>query len=99
MYDFLNGMSVEKLQAVAKAATDLARDLKQRQPTYALALAAGIHDNSYTTVRYGHVPSYSGQAEIVLSDGSRWLAIGHGPAGDAHTVSRDGYIEFRPLED
>ena len=97
MYDFLNGMSSEKLQAVAKAAEELAHDLKQRQPSYALALAAGVRDNGYITVRHGHVRAYSGQAEIVLADGSRWLAIGHGPTGDAHTVSRDGYIEFKPL--
>lgn len=91
-------MSADQLQAVAKKATELANDLKKRQPSYALALAAGVKDAGYNTVRYGWISSYSGEAEVTMADGSRWRCIGHRPKGSAEWVSREGFIEFIPIE-
>lgn len=93
----LAGMSVEALEALAKRATTLADDLRKVQPSYELALEAGIEDNSYKTVRYGWVASYAGEVEITMADGSKWKAIGHRPRGTAESVEREGYIEFQPI--
>ena len=93
----LSKKSAEQLNTLAKRATSLAQDLQKREPSYELAIENGIRDKSYSTVRYGRVPSYAGEVEITMSDGSRWRAIGHGPTGNAHVVTRDGYIEFIPL--
>jgi DNA polymerase III delta subunit len=51
--DALSRWSSEALLNVAKRATALAADLKAGSPTIALALEAGVRDNSYSTVRWG----------------------------------------------
>ena len=94
----LNNMSADELADLAKEANQLAADLRKAQPTYELALAAGIRDRSYQTVRNGEVASYSGEAIITMDDGRRWRATGHGPSGDAYTVTHQGGISFTPLD-
>ncbi len=94
----LAGLSASRLEALAEKANALASDLRKSEPSYDLAMTAGILDKGYKTVRWGHVASYSGEAEIVMEDGRRWKAIGHGSRGDAEYVSRQGYIEFIPLD-
>lgn len=98
MNNELKNMSSDALLTLAAKATALAKDLKAVQPSYALALACGILDRSYDTVRWGVIPSFSGECDITMADGSRWRAIGHGPEGCADYVSRDGYVEFIPLD-
>lgn len=95
----LNGMSADALDMLAKRASKLAADLRAAQPSYALALEAGVTDCSYHTVRYGGVAAYRGEAIVTMADGRRWRAIGHGPQGGADYVSRGGRIEFVPLDD
>ena len=95
----LAGLSSVELEKLAKKAAKLAADLRAEEPSYSLALEAGIEDRSYSTVRYGRISRYSGEAEITMDDGSRWKAIGHGPRGTAEFVSREGYIEFLKIED
>lgn len=93
----LSNMSADALEALAKKAKSLAEDLREKQPSYALALEAGVKDESYQTVRYGRIEKYSGEAVVKMADGSRWLCKGHGTKGNAHYVSREGYIEFIPM--
>lgn len=95
----LAGLSSVELEKLAKRAASLAADLKAKEPSYALALEAGIEDRSYNTVRYGRVARFAGEAEIVMDNGAKWLAKGHGPRGTAEHVSREGYIEFLKIED
>ena len=94
--DSLRGLSANALDCLARRAASLAADLRQQQPSYELALLGGVCDASYSTVRHGLVPSYSGTAVIEMADGTKWLAVGHGPEGTASYVSKDGYIEFIP---
>lgn len=93
----LMGMSADQLERLAARATKMAGDLRAAEPTLDLALAAGVRDKSYSTVRYGRVASYAGEAEVTMADGRRFRAIGHGPRGDAETLDRGGYVEFVPL--
>ncbi len=94
----LSGMSALALEDLAAKAKSLASDLRKEEPTYALALEAGVVANGYNTVRWGFVPSYHGTAIITMANGKKWKAIGHGPSGSAEYVSRDGHIEFVPVE-
>ena len=94
----LSGLSAVALQALAERAQALAADLRKQQPSYELALEAGVEDRSYNTVREGLVNSYRGEAVVTMADGQRWRCVGHGPRGDASHISRDGYIEFIPLD-
>lgn len=99
-YELLNlvgGLSAQELTRLAVLATERASDLKAAQPSVALALAAGVRDNGYRTVRYGWITSYTGEAEITMENGDRWLAVGHEPSGNAHWVTSEGWIEFFPL--
>ena len=89
-------MSADALDALAQRASTLATDLRTKQPTYELALANGVQDMSYRTVRFGRIASYWGTANITMDDGSRWVAIGHRPTGGPGWVSREGWIEFVP---
>lgn len=98
LMSIISGLSAPQLEELSKIATERATDLRSKEPSYRLALSAGIKDRSYQTVRYGRVESYSGEAFIVLEDGSRWIAIGHGPTGGPDYVSKEGYIEFVPVE-
>ncbi len=93
----LKGMSAVSLEALSKKAAALAVDLRESQPSYELALENGVEDCSYDTVRCGTVGKYRGTAEITMTDGSHWKAIGHSPKGTAEYVSKDGYIEFIPI--
>lgn len=93
----LSGMSASALESLAKRATALAEDLRKDEPSYDLAIANGVRDEGYSTVRYGRVPSYSGEALITMEDGRQWRAVGHGPSGTAEHVSMDGWIEFIPV--
>ena len=95
----LSGMSADALTKLAERASALAADLRKQQPSYELALEAGVEDRSYNTVREGLVNSYRGEAVVTMADGQRWRCVGHGPRGDASHISRDGYIEFIPLTD
>lgn len=94
----LSGMSADALQALAERAQTLAADLRKEQPSYELALEAGVQDRGYDTVACGHVSSFRGEAIVTLEDGSRWRCVGHGPKGGASYVSKQGYIEFIPME-
>lgn len=98
MNELIKTLSSTQCQELAQQLSQRAKDLRQKQPTYELAFSAGIEDVGYDTVRWGWVASYRGRAEITLDDGSRWLAIGHGPKGNAEYIARDGFIEFRPIE-
>jgi len=72
-------------------------ELRKAQPPYALAIAAGVMDVSYPTVRYGTVAAYRGHGDVTMPDGSRWHAVGHMPDGDAGNIWRRGWIEFTRL--
>jgi len=50
-----------------------------------------IRDNSYETVRYGRVRSYSGY-EVIGEPGARVLRVGCPPRGTAEIVTRPGEI-------
>jgi len=93
------GMSTEMLEQIAENAAKLAKQLRAEEPSYDLALANGVHDESYNTVRFGKVSSYSGKAEIVMENGTRWVAEGHKPTGGADWIGREGFIEFTKIED
>lgn len=92
------GMSADSLERIAEKATELARQLRKEEPTYELALASGVRDKSYKTVRCGIVSSYSGEATIIMENGTLWIAKGHGPTGGPSWISRQGYIEFTKLD-
>ena len=64
---------------------------------YDQALANGVDDRSYSTVRYGHVSSYSGEAIVKDKDGKLYKAKGRGTTGTAEFLDREGYIEFIPM--
>lgn len=93
----LSGMSAAALRELAERATKMAEDVVKSQPSYGMALDAGVRNEGYMTVRHGWVPSYSGEAVVTMEDGSRWKCIGHGPRGSAEWVSKNGFIEFIPL--
>ena len=93
----LSGLSAVALQALAERASALAKDLRKEQPSYELALEAGVKDTGYPTVANGYVNRFSGEAVVTMADGRKWRCVGHGPRGDAIHISRDGYIEFIPL--
>lgn len=95
----LAGMSADALEALSRRAAALAADLRKEEPSYALALEAGVRDVGYDTVRHGWVPSFSGEAVVTMADGRRWRCVGHGPRGTAEAVYRNGYIEMVPLPD
>ena len=94
----LSGMSADALTKLAERASALAADLRKQQPSYELALEAGVEDRSYNTVREGLVNSYRGEAVVTMADGQRWRCVGRGPRGDASHISSDGFIEFIPLD-
>ena len=94
----LSNMSADALEALAKKATSLAKDLRRAEPSYSLAIEAGIKDKSYSTYRCGRVSSFSGEAVVTMADGRKWKCIGHGPRGAADYVSRDGFIEFIQMD-
>jgi len=95
----LRNMSADALDELSKRAASLASDLRNDQPSCQIALVNGVRDCGYDTVRYGFVPSFSGEAEIVMADGRRWRAIGHPPRGSAEYVFRNGWIEFVPCSE
>lgn len=94
----LSNMSADELEALSKKSAALAADLRKAEPSYALALRAGIRDLGYSTVANGYVSKFAGEAVIELDNGTKWKAIGHGPKGDAYSISRHGFIEFIPLQ-
>ena len=91
-------LSATALRDLASALVQRAKDLEAEQPSVALALAAGVRDVSYGTVRWGTVADYRGEGIVTMADGRRWRCVGHGPAGSAEVISRRGYIEFIPLD-
>ena len=95
--EVLKNKSSKELEALAKLATALANALKQEQPSYALAIAAGIRDKSYDTVANGSIGSYSGEALVTMENGKIWKCIGHSSSGNAYYAS-NGYIEFIPID-
>ncbi len=97
MFEFLSGKSVEELLQISAEARKLAEDLRGKKPSYRLAILGGVKDASYKSAREGIIACFRGTAEITLEDGSRWRAVGHGPKGDAWSVTRHGWIEFIPL--
>ena len=96
-------MSAEQLRALRKeielAEKALTTDFESLSPSerYKLALKAGVRDKSYSTVRYGTISDYSGEAEVTVG-GRKYKVVGHGPRGTAEYVSKEGFIEFIPLE-
>lgn len=93
----LVNMSVVQLEQLAVKAKRLADDLRKDQPSYELAMEAGIRDESYQTVRFGTVAKYSGDVIVTMADGKTWRCVGRGPTGGADWISKQGYIEFFPL--
>jgi len=93
----LSGMSAAALEDLGRRAYALAADLRNAEPSIELALANGVLDKGYDTVRHGWIPSYSGEAIIVMEDGRKWKAIGHRPKGSPDWVDRVGWIEFIPM--
>ena len=91
-------LSVEALEALSKKALEGAEDLKREQPSLALALANGVKDISYSTVRWGGVTSYTGQALVTMEDGTSWRCIGHRPTGSSERIDRQGWVEFVKCE-
>lgn len=53
------------------------------------ALAAGLVNRTYPTVRYGEVASFEGEAEIAFM-GQRVRVVGFRPGGDAQFLAHDG---------
>lgn len=94
----INHFSDAECEEVAKILLQRAKDLRAEAPSYELAIQAGVKDKSYSTVRYGRVASYAGTAVVKMANGDQWVCTGHGPTGDAATVSREGYISFRKQE-
>lgn len=64
---------------------------------YEQALKNGVQDKSYSTVRYGHVAAYSGEAIVTDEDGKLYKAIGVGTRGSAEFLDREGFIKFLPM--
>lgn len=94
----INHLSTTELDALAARCAARAKALRADAPSYALALQSGIRDKSYSTPRHGRVDHYEGTAIITMANGDRWEATGYGPRGDAYTVTKDGGISFRKLE-
>ncbi len=92
----LNGLSASALRTLARRAERLAKDLEAEQPSYALAIEAGISDDGYSTVRWGFVPSYSGATTVTMADGTAWRCVGRPPRGNAECVTKNGFIEMIP---
>ena len=90
----LSNMSAVQLEQLANVALDIANDLRKKEPSYKLAILAGVQDSSYKTVRHGRISRYAGEATITMDDGSLWKALGHGTEGSPEFVTREGYIEF-----
>ncbi len=59
----------------------------------ALAVAAGVRDMGYPTVRQGWVASYEGEVDFTDPDGNRWHAVGFLARGTPHWAE-DGKIRF-----
>ena len=87
-------VSATRAEALAVGMTELARDLRANEPSVALALRAGVKDKSYDTVANGWVLRYEGEAVVKLANGREYRCVGHGPRGDAHSIYRQGFIEF-----
>jgi hypothetical protein len=94
----LNGMSRIALLELAAKATALANDLRKEEPSYQLALAAGVEDRSYNTVRHGLVSCYTGEGFVRMDNGALWKCIGHGTKGRNGELHSEGYIEFFKIE-
>lgn len=94
----LSNMSADALTALANRANALAADLRKTQPSYALALEAGVEDAGYNTVANGYVSRYEGEAIVTMDNGTRWKCVGHLPKGGPSHISKQGYIEFIPLD-
>jgi hypothetical protein len=95
--EFLKNKSSKELEALAKLAAALATALKTEQPSYSLAIAAGIKDKSYDTASNGSIGSYSGEAIITMENGKTWKCVGHSSSGNAY-YANNGYIEFIPID-
>lgn len=72
------------------------KNLSPNEEMIQLALEAGIKDRSYSTPRQGWVESYLGEA-IIEYKGQKYKVIGHDTEGCPMTVTREGYIEFIPV--
>lgn len=93
----LSGMSADALTKLAERASALAADLRKQQPSYELALEAGVKDTGYPTVANGYVNRYEGEALVEMANGKKWKCVGHRPKGSPSHISKQGYIEFIPL--
>ena len=94
----LAGMSADALIRLSEQAAALAVDLRKVEPSEKLGVLAGVRDCGYQTVRNGWVNDFRGEGIVTMADGRRWKAVGVGPRGTASTISRDGGIEFIPLD-
>lgn len=98
MKDLLKGRSSTELEEISKMAAQLSEDLKKVEPSYSLAILAGVEDASYNTTANGRISSYHGEAIVEMANGRKWRCIGHKSSGDAY-YAYDGFIEFIPIED
>ncbi len=60
------------------------------KPTLEVALAHGLEDTSYSTVRYGWVTRYEGNKTFSLPNGSIWRATGKSTRGTAEILYSEG---------
>lgn len=95
--------SPEQIEAIrmqmdsARTALKTDMDSVASRDVYSMALEGGAKDQSYSTVRYGTISKYSGEAEIEIN-GRKYKAVGRGPRGTAEYVSKYGFVEFIPQE-
>jgi len=92
----LSRISSVELRKLAKKAISLANEQEQSNPSYKIALEAGIVDISYINNTNKTIASYTGEVEITMENGSKWKAIGHKPEGNSF-IENEGFIEFIPL--
>lgn len=97
IFQFEN-VSANHLSELGKALLKLSEKMLEEQPSKQEALAAGIEDRGYNTVRHGYVSSYRGIAIIQKEDGRKFRCIGHEPEGDAEVIMRNGFIEFVEID-
>lgn len=88
----LSGMSASALESLAKRATALAEDLRKDESSYDLAIANGVRDEGYSTVRYGRVSLV--QRGGAHHDGG-WAAVTGGRTRtERHSRARvDGWMD------
>jgi hypothetical protein len=87
----------QALRDIASIALRLAEDLEKIEPSYTLAVAAGVRNKSYDTVCFGRIASFEGEAILTMADGRKWRCVGYGPVGGCDWIRSHGGITFSLL--